>query len=73
MDDPTSPPSDRRHWPVRKYRLGDEPGDDLSSTTTAEERVAMVWELTQRAWALSGRPIPDYERSEMPVHVRRLS
>lgn len=27
---------------VRVYRLGAEPGDDLSATTTAEERPALV-------------------------------
>ena len=62
---------ERRPVPVRVYRLGEEPGDDLSASTTPEERLAMVWELTMRAWALSGRPIPSYERSEMPVVVRR--
>ena len=47
----------RRDWPVRKFRLGHEPGDDLSATTTAEERLAMMWPLAMEAWTLAGRPI----------------
>ncbi|HEX2252972.1 MAG TPA: hypothetical protein VHQ65_06875 [Thermoanaerobaculia bacterium] len=49
--------------------LGDQCGDDLSATTTPEERLAMVWPLTVDAWALSGREIPAYSRHEMPVLV----
>jgi len=59
----------RRDWPVRVYRLGDEPGDDLTDVTTAEQRLQMVWELTARMWELSGRPRPSYSRSDMPVRV----
>jgi len=58
--------------PVRAYRLGDEPGDDLSASTTASERVAMVWTLSARMWELSGRPRPAYTRATMPVVVARL-
>ena len=60
----------RSDWPVRKLRLGDEPGDDLSATTTAKERLAMMWPLAVEAWSLTGRPMPDYERQDAPV--RRL-
>ena len=60
----------RRSWPVRKLRLGDEPGDDLSATTTAEERLAMMWPLAVEAWSLTGRSIPEYPREDTPV--RRL-
>jgi hypothetical protein len=31
---------------------------------TPGERVAMVWRITQDAWASSGRPLPTYTRSE---------
>jgi len=64
---------DRSHWPVRKFPLGAEPGDDLSATTTAEERLAMVWPLTLEAWRLAGLPLPTYTRSETPVRVVRLA
>ena len=62
-----------KKWPVRVYRLGQEPGDDLSNLTTAEERLAMVWDLTARAWQLTGVPLPTYRRSEIPVRVIRPS
>lgn len=52
---------------MRKLRLGDEPGDDLSASTTAEERIAMMWPLAVEAWSLTGRPMPEYERRNAPV------
>ena len=62
---PGVPP--RGKWPVRKYALGQEPGDDLRDTTTAEERLAMMWPLALEAWSLMGVPIPDSDRGSMPV------
>src|SRR6478752_4463534 len=59
----------RRSWPIRVYKLGEEPPEDLSATTTAEERLAMMWPLTLRVWAFTGRPLPDYPRSETPIRV----
>ena len=61
----------RATWAVRKYRLGEEPNEDLSESTTAEERLAMMWPLTLEAWKLTGRPLPDYARSETPIRVLR--
>ena len=61
----------RRGWPVVQYRLGEEPGDDLSASTTAEERLAMMWQLAKHAWLLSGKPMPDYERGNAPGRVIR--
>ena len=63
-------------WPVRSGRcassgLEDEPGPDLSATTTADERLAMMWPLARDAWALAGRAIPDYPRDRTPVRVIR--
>jgi hypothetical protein len=63
---------DRSSWPVRVFSLGDAPGPDLSSDTTPEERLAMVWELTLEAWSLLGSPIPEWNRSEGPVRVVAL-
>ena len=60
----------RRAWPVRVYRLGEEPGDDQSHLSTATERLAMMWDLARDAWALSGQPLPDYPRHETPVACR---
>lgn len=56
---------------VRVYRLGKEPRDDLRAVTTAEERLAILSDLSERAWALSGRPAPSYDRSKVPVRITR--
>ena len=61
----------RRHWPVRVYRLGEEPRDDLTAVTTAEQRFEMVRELTVWCWELGGRGFPSYARAGMPVRVIR--
>ncbi|HEX9092725.1 MAG TPA: hypothetical protein VF902_01960 [Coriobacteriia bacterium] len=62
----------RQSWPIRRFRLGEEPGDDLSRTTTVEERLQMVEELSAEAWALTGKPLPSYPRHETPIVRRRL-
>jgi hypothetical protein len=56
---------------VRRFELGDEPSDDISDTTTAAERLAMMWPLALRAWSLTGRPFPEYTRSEIPSRIIR--
>ena len=61
----------RATWPVRKFRLGKEPVPDLRGSTTAEERLMMMWTLACDAWAVAGRPIPDYERSNAPIRIVR--
>lgn len=38
---------------------------------TEVERLQMVREASERAWALSGRPFPDDDRASMPGRVRR--
>lgn len=64
-------PATRRNWPVHIYRLGQEPGDDLSSTSTAEERLEMLVVLSRRMWLLGGQQLPSYARSRMPVRIVR--
>lgn len=58
-------------WPVRVHRLGEDPRDDLTDITTPAERMAMVWELTARAWMLTGVALPEYSRHETPIRVLR--
>lgn len=55
---------------MRRYRLGEEPGADLSRSTTPEERLAVMPGLAAGAWSLAGKPLPTHARSETPV-VRR--
>ncbi len=61
----------RAAWPIRVVPLGAEAGDDLSGSTTAEERLAMMWPLACEAWATMGRPLPEYSRVEAPIRVVR--
>lgn len=64
--------AERSKWPGLKTTLADAPdGEDLSTTTTAEERVAMMWELAQASWAMTGRAMPTYARAEMPGRLIR--
>lgn len=63
----------RSAWPIRAYQLGDEPSADLRGSTTPSERLAMMWELARQSWSLSGRPFPEYRRSEIPGRIARLA
>jgi hypothetical protein len=40
---------------------------------TMAERLALVRELGERAWALTKQPLPTYTRSTMPVKVTTLA
>lgn len=61
----------RTQWTVRRYRLGEEPGDDLSETATVGERLAMMWPFAVQAWTLSGRSMPHYDRGNLPGRLYR--
>ena len=61
----------RANWPIRKYRLGEEPGDEVWATMTPEERVRLMWPLAVDAWILAGRKLPNYERSNAPTRLYR--
>ena len=61
----------REAWPIRRFKLGEEPSDDLGATTIGEERLAMMWQLALDAWASAGRQLPEYTRENMPGRVIR--
>lgn len=61
-----------RRLVTRVFQLGEEPGDDISADTSVGERLAMMWPLALEAWALSGRPLPTYQRRDMPIRLRPL-
>lgn len=62
----------RASWPGWFGRLEDAPdAEDLRPYTTIEQRIALVGELSARGWALSGKPVPDYARSQAPGRVVR--
>lgn len=58
-------------YPVRLFQLGTEPGDNLSATSTAEERLVMVELLSHRMWELTGRSQPTYSPATIPVQLVR--
>ncbi len=60
---------DRRHWPVRRFTLADQPSEDLTGQTTAEERLEMMWPLALEAWTLAALTLPDYPRAAAPVRL----
>jgi hypothetical protein len=61
--------AERAQWPVAKFSLGDEPSDDLSESTTASERIAMMWPLAESAWKVAGRSLPTYDRRSIPARL----
>lgn len=61
----------RKEWPVRVFRLGKEPSESLLGSTTAEERIAMMWPLAEEAYRLAGKLGPPISRAEMPVRCIR--
>lgn len=63
----------RSDWVIRRYRLGSEPSENLSASTTASERLSMMWELAEQAWSLAGEELPDYPRHRIPGRVIRRS
>ena len=69
----TDNPAPDAKLPVRIFSLQEQPGDDLGATTTAEERVAMIWRLTLDAWAMAGRSIPQYQRDQAPIRIVTLA
>lgn len=46
-----------------------DPRDEVLPDLSPAARVELVAELSARMWELTGRPLPDYSRSEMPVRV----
>ncbi len=68
---PAPDPPDRSPWPIAVYGPGQEPGDDLSAFLGPAERVELVWHLSRRMWLLSGRPLPQLPRQELPIRVIR--
>ena len=74
---PVRTPEDERRdlradWPVRRFRLGDEPNEDLSSTTTGEERIAMMWPLALDAFSIGRATTEASPRAHWLVKIRRL-
>ena len=63
----------RHAWPLRIISMSRASDDDLSGSTTVEQRLRFVESLSQEAWALVAAPAADYDRAHMPVRVVRGS
>jgi hypothetical protein len=61
----------RATWRIARFCLGDEPPDDLIRLTTPAERIAMMRELAESAWAFAGRALPVYDRRDIPARIFR--
>lgn len=55
--------------PARILQIDDPSEEDLSSSMTVQERVAMVTVISRRMWEISGLAWPSYPRSEIPVTI----
>jgi hypothetical protein len=71
VDAATRRARNRRSWPVLVTSLHDQPTDDLSASTTLEERIAMMRPLALAAWQVAGIALPRYRRSRIPVRIVR--
>jgi hypothetical protein len=60
----------RANWPIRRFRLGEEPLDDPDEPAPGE-RLALLWSLSMRMWRLSGRKWVRRPRSRWPGRVIR--
>lgn len=60
----------RASWPGSVLRLSEQPDVEIVEGMPSE-RIGMVRELTLAAWAMSGRPMPRYDRATMPGRVIR--
>ncbi|MEO8383055.1 MAG: hypothetical protein ABI779_25585 [Acidobacteriota bacterium] len=62
--------TDRSHWRVRKYKLGDEPEfDEATLQMTHGERIDLVWEITKSAWSFKD---PSFRESRLRRDVARV-
>lgn len=58
---------------ARIVPLRSDEASDNRVAGTAEERLAVLADLSQRMWAQTGRPIPQYTRAAMPVRLSTLA
>jgi hypothetical protein len=53
--------------------LGSDEASDARVGGTAGERLALLRELSERMWVLTGRPLPTYTRATMPAKLTTLA
>lgn len=57
--------------PIRRFVLGEEPDENLSATTTMDERLAVVWSVSRLAYQLAGHPLALPPLNQLPGRVIR--
>lgn len=55
----------RRKWSVVKRQLT--AASEPEASVAPEIAIAAMWQLALDAWAMTGRPLPDYARADTPV------
>ncbi|MBI2799859.1 MAG: hypothetical protein HYX63_06155 [Gammaproteobacteria bacterium] len=56
--------ANRRAWKVVRTTLA---ADSTVSLVPSEQALDMMWQLAVDAWAMTGRPLPDYPRCQAPI------
>jgi hypothetical protein len=59
--------------PVRIVSLSSDEAADAYVEGSIDERLALLARLSRRAWAATGRPMPNYTRATIPVVITRLA
>jgi hypothetical protein len=65
--------NERRDMTARVVPLRSHEAGDARVGGTMEERLALLAEISRRAWALTGKPTPSYTRGTMPVKLTTLA
>ena len=63
------PRADRSHWPIRKYRLGEEPEDGFTRGLTLEENFRITMELSEATYSLTEEGRKRLPRDQWPIRV----
>ena len=61
----------RSHWPIRKYRLGEEPEDGFVQGLTMEENFRITMELSEANYSLTEAGPKRLPRNQWPIRVVR--
>ena len=63
---------DRSHWPIRKYRLGEEPEDGFAQGLSMEENFRVTMELSEASYSLTAAGRKRLPRDQWPIRIVRL-
>ena len=69
MSTPASRAAQRANYPIRKTTLAEQDLDPELDEMSAAERMEMMWQLAQDAWAFMEKPVGE---SRLPRHIVRV-